>query len=572
MTDNQLLEDIKVLNFQDKQMSLTLLNEALVAMTTDSPFYEENKKLIDEFLVKTITQYGHCENGNNLNEMLFLFWETSREEHFEIILKIINTIIDNNIAINWFGSSNKYQSYSGGQILLPPYLLLFTLSEYCLVSKLERELNLNGNKKNKLEKFLLNQKLKLSIKKCSIQFEKIYRYIVSNVANQEDLTTHLNHPFDEEKLPYLTYFLYFDCELNRRFLDYVFNFDPIQVANLSRSYNFLKTITLKSQESKYDLINFKHFTHAQYRWLENNELLEEVNIKNSHSLMPIYSSIATILSHASETMIDFYLDYQKDYLNISKEKYNQYNWLGFILSNPKLTIEFKNKKITEFYQHYQDAIYTPNLFVMAFKGIIDINCTVEAETYLDSILKLPNIDKNASYYDFGNAYFFALFSHGFADKWLDFLFRKEIAFEKNSQGFSALHKLIDTYIPNQYMLEKVFDVLKKNKIDFDEVDSNGNTTLHLFFLNHSLNEISFNYFSELLIAGSHLNIKNKLGQTAKDCFYDKMKLQKLTNYKPEYEQCYIKFESLLISSFELEKLDIILAKPLIIEEKKITKL
>ena len=86
MTDNQLLEDIKVLNFQDKQMSLTLLNEALVAMTTDSPFYEENKKLIDEFLVKTITQYGHCENGNNLNEMLFLFWETSREEHFEIIL------------------------------------------------------------------------------------------------------------------------------------------------------------------------------------------------------------------------------------------------------------------------------------------------------------------------------------------------------------------------------------------------------------------------------------------------------------------------------------------------------
>jgi hypothetical protein len=577
MKTTELLDQIEIVNPKDEAKNLSLLNESLVTITSDSSFYKANCAKLDSFILKVLKVYGHCDNGTYLNEMLLLFWHEKKEIHHELILKIISLIVDNNINLNWYAPSNTYLNYKShtietnhlfDRVLLTPYLLLFILTEACLVSSLERKYNLKKNK-GKIETFLLKQKLTFATNKCAKQFESIYRYICLNAPNELSLVTNATYN-NTDYVHYLTYFLMFECELNHKFLDYVFSFDPIQVAYLSTSHKFLKILSSKSQDSLFHEKLFKSFTHAQYRWLENKEPLEEVDIKHSTNYCPKYTGVASILSHAPETMIDFYLDYQKDLINVKKEDYSKYNWLSFILSNPLLSIEYKNKKINDFHNQYQDEIYTPNLFTMSFKGLIDSKFNLEEQSFLDDILKLPNIDKNLSYYHFGNAYFFAMLSNNKTDKLLEYLFHNKVAFLKNDEGYTALHELVK--LPPNNLTETIFEILKTNKIDFDIEDNEGNTAMHIVFNYYFLNDLSFTYFSELLMSGAHINITNKKGKTIKDLFYEKLEEEKYAPSLNKYQPYYIKFESLIMSSFELQRLEEFVIKPIEITEKKITKL
>lgn len=564
--DEQLLNQINHVDLSDEKNMISLWTESLVSITANVEFYQTNQVKFDSFLLKVIKLYGHSDNGNNLNEMLFLFWQEKKVAHDNLILKMIEVIIDNNIALNFSGRSNIYQTFSTNQVLLTPCLILFTLSELILVSKLERQINLTPNQ---FKKFLLKQKLKINFKKCCHLFKKIYRYIVANTQSVDLLSTYLN-PLTETQVPFLTYFLLFDCSLNSQFLNYVFSFDSKQVAHLSVSYEFLKILSTQSKNTMFHEKLFKSFTHAQSKWLKNKEPLNAVEKNDDFSLNPIYSGVATILSFAPENMIDFYLNYQKELINVNHQEYIKYNWASFILSNPSLSLEFKNNKLNHFYQLYEECVYTPNLFVMSLKGLIDSKFELNEKVFLDNILSLPNVDKNASFFNQGNAYFLAIYSINNTKKLLNYLGDKKINFQVNAQGTPALHKLIE--LPPNFDTEEVFEILKDNKIDFDNEDEKGNTAIHHLFNHYMLNDISFTYFTLLLMSGAHVNIKNHENKTAKDLFYEKMEKQKSIYSLIQYEDYYIKFESLLMSTFELDRLQNILIKPQEIKEKKMTKI
>lgn len=572
MTHNNFLHDIAILNPKDEAKSLSLFKDVLSKITSDTSFYKKNKNPIDSFLLKVVKNYGHCENGSYLNDMLFLFWFEKKEIHHELILNTIDLMIENNIAIDWYGKSNTYVNTSQNnslfeQVLLSPFLLLFTLTESCLVSNLEQKCH--ANKKGKIESFLLKQKLNFAINKCAKKFENIYRYLCWNAPSDISLITNLHNP-STEYIHYLTYFLIVESELHYKFLDYVFSFDPSQVAYLSTSHHFLKMLASKSQDTLYHEKIFKSFTHSQYRWLENKDALKEVDIKILTEAEPKYTGVACILTHAPEAMVDFYLNYQKELLNVKKEDYKQYNWLSFILSNPLISIDYKNQKINDFHYQYQEKMYTPNLFMMGFKGLIDSPFELKEQSFLDDLLNLPNVDKNASFYHFGNAYFLAILSNNKVDKLLNYLFDKKVIFQKNKAGLTPLHEMVK--FPPNNITESIFEILKDNKIDFDEVDNEDNTAMHMVFNHYFLNDISFTYFSELLMSGAHINLINKKGKTVKDLFEEKLEEEKHVPSLNKYQPYYIKFESLMMSCFELQRLEDFVIKPIEITEKKITKL